>query len=52
MTLNSCGKNLDQCAHKPDLGIVYSILPKLLIYPKINKPKSFEKSITSVFLEV
>lgn len=32
--------------------IVYSILKELLIYPKINKPKEFEKHITWIFIEV
>ena len=33
-------------------GVVYSILQELLTYPKINKPKGFEKSVTSFFSEV
>ena len=33
-------------------GVVYSILQELLNYPKINKPKGYEKSITSVFADV
>lgn len=34
------------------LGVVYSILQELLTYPKINKPKGFNKSVTSVFVDV
>lgn len=34
------------------LGIVYAILQELLIYSKINKSKSFDKSVTSHFSEV
>ena len=33
-------------------SVVYSILQELLTYPKINKPKSFEKFVTSVFSEI
>ena len=34
------------------LNVVYLIFQKLLIYPKINKLKSFEKSVISIFLKV
>ena len=33
-------------------GVIDLILQKLLTYPKINKPKGFEKTITSVFSKV
>lgn len=33
-------------------GVVYSILQELFTYPKINKPKGFDKLVTSVFSEV
>ena len=35
-----------------DQRVVYSILQEMLIYPKINKPKGYEKSITSMFVDV
>ncbi len=31
---------------------MYSILQELLIYPKINRPKAFEKPVISIFAEV
>lgn len=33
-------------------GVVYSILQELLTYQKLNKPKGFEKLVTSIFAEV
>lgn len=33
-------------------GVVYLILQELLTYPKINKPKGFETSVTSIFAKV
>ncbi len=33
-------------------GVVYSILQELLNYPRINKPKGFEKPVMSVFADV
>lgn len=33
-------------------GVIYSILQKLFIYPKINKPKEFEKPMTNIFAKV
>ncbi len=33
-------------------GVVYSILQELFNYPKVNKPKRYEKTITSVFADV
>lgn len=33
-------------------GVVYSILQELLYYPKINKPKGYEKPIMQIFAEV
>ena len=32
-------------------AVVYLILQELIMYSKINKPKSFEKSVTSFFSE-
>lgn len=34
------------------LGVIYSILQELLIYTKLNKPKGFEKPVTSIFAEI
>lgn len=33
-------------------GVVYSILQKLLHYPKITKPKGYEKPVMQIFAEV
>ena len=33
-------------------GVVYSILQELLHYPKINKPKGYEKPVMQIFAEV
>ena len=33
-------------------GVVYSILQELLNYPKINKPKGYDKPVIQIFAEV
>lgn len=33
-------------------GVVYSILQELLNYPKINKPKGYDKPVMQIFAEV
>lgn len=45
-------KKLRAVCSQIEIGIVYSILQELLIYPKINKPKGLDKLVTSVFSEV
>lgn len=37
---------------KVDQGVVYSILQELLYYPKINKPKGYEKPVMQIFAKV
>ena len=39
------------CSHVGQ-GVVYLILQELFNYPKVNKPKGYEKTITSVFADV
>lgn len=39
------------CSHVGQ-GEIYSILQELLNYPKVNKPKGYEKTITSIFADV
>lgn len=33
-------------------SVIYSIFQKLLTYPKINKPKQFEKLVTNIFAKI
>ncbi len=39
------------CSHVGQ-GVVYSILQELFNYSKVNKPKEYEKTITSIFADV
>ena len=39
------------CSHVGQ-GVVYSIFQELFNYPKVNKPKGYEKTIMSVFADV
>lgn len=33
-------------------GVIYSILQELLNYPKINKPKGYNKPVMQIFVEI